>query len=76
MIALTIIISCLASLYAPIIFDLIPGVWCISTQPIISTILYIIFSGLSQPIVMLIFVLLTYRNVRQSRQRVVSIFNS
>jgi len=73
MISIIIIISCLASLYAPILFDLKSEFWCASTQPTTSSVLYIILIGLMQPIVMLIFVLLTYRNVRQSRRRVVSI---
>jgi hypothetical protein len=71
--AIAIIISCLVSLRGPLVYDLIPGKGCVSTKPTLSPILYIIFNGFSQPIVMLIFVLLTYRNVRRSRQRVVSI---
>jgi hypothetical protein len=73
MIGFAIITSCLASLYAPLLNDLAYG-GCIPTQPAVSTILYIVLIGWMQPIAMLIFVLLTYRNVRQSRQRVVSIF--
>jgi hypothetical protein len=71
MIGITIITSCLVSLDGPINFHVVLGLFCISTQPITSNILYIILVGLMQPIVMLIFVLLTYRNVRQSRRRVV-----
>ena len=72
MIFIAIIISCLASIYNPIIFYFAPGIGCQPTQPTIANILYIILSGVSQPIVMLIFVLLTYRNIRISHQRVVS----
>jgi hypothetical protein len=74
MIGITIIISCLISLRGPILYELSSTSVCINTQPITSSILYIILNGLAQPIVMLIFVLLTFRNVHQSRQRVVSIF--
>jgi hypothetical protein len=64
--------SCLASIYAPIIYDLMFEFWCIPTQPTTAGILYILLIGLMQPILMLIFVCLTLRNVRRSRQRVVS----
>ena len=74
-IAFAIITSCLASIYAPLLNDLAYG-WCLPTNPMISTILYIVLIGLMQPIAMLIFVLLTYRNVRQSRRRVVSIHST
>jgi hypothetical protein len=73
MIGITIIISCLASLYTPLLYDLVFQFWCISTQPTTTSILYITLIGLMQPLVMLIFVLLTYQNVHQSRRRVVSI---
>jgi len=73
MISITIITSCLVSLYAPILYDLTSESLCLPTQPTTTSILYITLIGLMQPISMLIFVLLTYRNVHQSRQRVVSI---
>ena len=73
MISITVITSCLVSTYAPILYDLFFGFWCISTQPTTTSVLYICLVGLMQPIMMLIFVLLTYRNVRQSRRRVVSL---
>ncbi|CAF3133471.1 unnamed protein product [Rotaria sp. Silwood2] len=70
MIIITIISSCLASIYSPILYDLMYGFWCISTQPKLNSILYTILSGVMQPVIMLIFVLLTSRNVRQSHRRV------
>ena len=72
MISITIITSVLISLRVPFLYELNSASLC---QPINATtlsILYIIFNGLSQPIIMLIFVLLTYRNIRRSRQRGVS----
>jgi hypothetical protein len=73
MIGMTVITSCLASVYTPILFDLMFGFECASTQPTTTSILYIVLIGLMQPVMMLIFVLLTYRNIRRSRQRVVCI---
>lgn len=73
MIVITVITSSLASLFIPVLYDLLYGNWCKSTQISTTSILYIILIGLMQPIIMLIFVFLTYRNVHQSRRRVVSI---
>ncbi|CAF0845561.1 unnamed protein product [Adineta steineri] len=70
MIGLTVLTSCLFSLYAPINYDALFGFLCISTQPMLTSISYIILIGLVSPIIMIIFVLLTYRNVRRSRGRV------
>ncbi|CAF1187620.1 unnamed protein product [Adineta steineri] len=70
MIGLTVLTSGLFSLYAPVNYDLIFGYLCISTQPMVTSISYIILIGLISPIIMIIFVLLTYRNVRRSRGRV------
>ncbi|CAF3748801.1 unnamed protein product [Adineta steineri] len=70
MIGLTVLTSGLFSLYAPVNYDLISGYLCISTQPMVTSISYIILIGLISPIIMIIFVLLTYRNVRRSRGRV------
>lgn len=49
---------------------------CGLNNPLVSNILYIIFNGLFQPVFMLIFVFLTYRNIHQSHKRTVSILNS
>jgi hypothetical protein len=76
MIGITIITSCLSALYAPRLYDLVFQFWCISKYPTMASIFYIISNGLMQPVAMLIFVLLTYRNVRQSRRRIVSIHRS
>ncbi|UJR34838.1 hypothetical protein I4U23_027619 [Adineta vaga] len=70
LIILTIIISGIMSLHSPILNDLIPFYGCSSTNPLVSSVLYITFHGIVTPIVMLIFILLTYRNVVRSRQRV------
>ena len=72
MIIITVFISCLASCYPLILMELYYGVMCLSRDTTTMSILYIILIGVSQPTVMLIFVLLTYRNIQQSRQRVVS----
>ncbi|CAF1133119.1 unnamed protein product [Adineta steineri] len=71
MISLTILASGLFTLDAPLHHDLVPIYGCVSTNPTLTSIVYIIFSGLLQPITMITFVLLTYRNVRRSRGRVV-----
>lgn len=68
----TIAISCLVSLYAPILNDVIPGIGCVSIEPTMNSVLYILIHGILTPTVMLVLVMVTYRNVRQSRQRVVS----
>ena len=72
MIIITISISCLASFYPLILMELSFEYGCITRDSTTTSILYVILIGVSQPIVMLIFVLLTYRNIQQSRQRVVS----
>ncbi|CAF4312122.1 unnamed protein product [Adineta steineri] len=72
MISLTVLTSGLFTLYAPFNHGLVPIIGCASTNPTLTGIAYIIFSGLLQPITMITFVLLTYRNVRRSRGRVVS----
>ncbi|CAF3965851.1 unnamed protein product, partial [Adineta steineri] len=70
MIGLTVLTSGLFSLYAPINYDLMYGYLCISIQPMLTSISYIVLIGLVSPIIMITFVLLTYRNVRRSRGRV------
>ena len=74
LILITILISCLFSLRAITLYGYVNNVGCIPTQPLINSILYITFNGIGHPLTMLIFVLLTYRNVRNSRRRVVSSF--
>lgn len=75
MILITIIITGIISLRAVIFYDVIPKVGCSSTQPIINSVFYIIFNGVLQPIIMIIFILLTYRNIIKSCQRVVKIIS-
>ncbi|CAF1044660.1 unnamed protein product [Adineta steineri] len=70
MIGLTVLTSCLFSLYGPVNYDLIFGYFCTSTQPMVTSISYVVLIGLMPPIIMIIFVLLTYRNIRRSRGRV------
>jgi len=76
MIFMTVIISGIISLYAPIYYDVIPSFGCTCTDPFLNGILYIAIHGLITPFVMLLFVLLTYRNVSKSRHRAVNIFTS
>ena len=71
-IILTIIYSCLVVFHGPIFNGVVTNRGCIATPAITNSILYVIFCGLIQPILMLIFVYLTYRNIHRSRQRVVS----
>lgn len=70
-IGLTIAISCVASIYAPIMVYKGWTGYCFFTNPDLYTILNMIINGIVLPMVMLIFVLLTYRNIQQSRRRVV-----
>lgn len=68
------VVSVLFSLYGPILaFQ--GDVACSYDHPKLYAILNISINGFLQPIVMLIFALLTYRNVYLSRRRVVSIVN-
>ena len=69
-ISAVILISCLASIYAPIMAYRTWIGTCSFTDPKLYGILNIIMNGLLPPVVMLIFVLLTYRNIHQSRRRV------
>jgi hypothetical protein len=73
LILITIIISGVMSLYSPLLYDVKPGFGCVVTNPLLNGILYIVIHGFLTPFVMFIFVWLTYRNVQQSKQRVVSI---
>lgn len=66
-----VIISGICSIYAPIFSTDVPQL-CGYREQEIYGVLTILINGILQPIVMLLFVLLTYRNIRQSRQRVVS----
>jgi len=73
MIVLGIIISFVLSITGPMFFER-TLVWCESKAPLLTNILYIVLDGLIQPILMIIVVLLTYRNIHQSHRRVVSIY--
>ncbi|UJR34482.1 hypothetical protein I4U23_021890 [Adineta vaga] len=70
MIFITIIISLIMSLYSPLLYDIIPSFGCGTTHSTITTIIYITIHGIMTPIIMLIFVLITYRKFIKNRQRV------
>jgi hypothetical protein len=72
LIGIATISSGIVSMHGSILYDYKIGPGCISLNPLIFNILYIIINGLMQPVIMLVFVLLTFRNVHQSRQRAVS----
>ena len=73
LIIITIGISSVMSLYSPLLYDYTPGVGCVTTDFKLNGSLYVILHGLLTPLLMLVFVWLTHRNVRHSRQRVVSV---
>ncbi|UJR12737.1 hypothetical protein I4U23_016911 [Adineta vaga] len=68
-IGITIFTSCLASTRGLILFEYVNTVGCVQTHPLINNILYIVLNGFMQPIAMFMFVVLTFRNVQQSRKR-------
>ncbi|CAF1425907.1 unnamed protein product [Rotaria sordida] len=68
-IVITIIISGVSSLYSFIYYDVVSNLGCICTNRLFNAVSYIIIHGFTTPFVMLIFVLLTYRNVKLSRHR-------
>jgi hypothetical protein len=72
LVGITVIVSGLISLYSPLLYDVMPGFGCVPTNPLLDGILYSGIHGLLTPFVMLLFVWLTYRNVKQSRERVVT----
>lgn len=72
-IIITITISGVTSLYAPIHYNVLPTVGCVCTDRVSNSISYTFIHGFTTPFVMLVFVLLTYRNVKQSRSRSVNI---
>ena len=74
MIAFVVLTSCLFSISTVFFRYEFYGYECQTDQPIAANILYVVQTGLMQPIIMLIFVLLTYRNIRRSRRRVVSLY--
>ncbi|UJR24162.1 hypothetical protein I4U23_027128 [Adineta vaga] len=67
---ITIIISCVMSLYSPLLTDFTLGFGCISINSTMNSVIYILIHGIITPLVMLIFVFLTYRRFSRSRQRV------
>ena len=73
LIIVTIGISSVMSLYSPLLYHYVPSVGCIPTNFILNGLLYVIIHGLLTPLLMLIFVWLTRRNVRHSRERAVGI---
>ncbi|CAF1447063.1 unnamed protein product [Adineta ricciae] len=70
LIGLSILLSFISSIRSLILYDYQDGKGCVPTQPLLNNILYTIINGTIQPVTMCIFVFLTFRNVRQSRQRV------
>ena len=68
------LITCLLVSISGIFFFEASSDWCRLTNPIVSLVLYIILNGFIQPVLMLIFVFLTHRNIHRSRQRLVSVF--
>lgn len=73
LVVLTIIISGVMSLYSPLFYDYLPNSGCVVTDMLSNGIMYTVFHGFLTPMVMLVFVWLTFRNIRHSRQRAVSI---
>lgn len=69
-ISLTTLSSCLASIYAPIMAYRTWIGTCSFTDYKLYGVLNTIINGLLPPVLMLIFVLLTYRNIHRSRRRV------
>ncbi|CAF1451546.1 unnamed protein product [Adineta ricciae] len=72
-IIIPILTSCLASMRNLVLYEYRNTSGCTITQPLTNTLLYISINGLMQPTIMFIFVILTFRNVRKSRQLVVPI---
>ncbi|CAF0743207.1 unnamed protein product [Adineta steineri] len=75
LILMMVCISGIFSIYSPILGNDAPGL-CGYHEETNYGILSIVFNGILQPIVILIFVLLTYRNIHRSRQRVDGIVKS
>lgn len=72
LIIITAIITCLITIYSPILYDIHPDLGCVSTRPIIDSTLYILIHGILTPSIMLILVYLTYRQLKYHRQRAVN----
>jgi len=72
LIGITVIVTCVISLYSPILNNFVDGMGCMSVYPILSSVFYVTVQGIITPAGMIVFILLTYRNVRRSRRRVVS----
>ena len=68
----TIAISCLVSIYAPIVTYRTDAGKCSFTNSQLFTIPNMVMNGFMPPMMMLMMVFLTYRNIRSSRARVVS----
>ncbi|CAF4893452.1 unnamed protein product [Rotaria sp. Silwood1] len=69
MIVITITISGITALYAPLHYHVVSDLGCVCTNRLFNAILYIIIHCFTTPFVMLVFVLLTYRNVQISCHR-------
>lgn len=74
-ISITVIMSILMSLYAPILHDVIDEFGCVSTNPTLNGIAYILIHGIITPCTMAIIVVFTYRRFKNNRRRVVTIFS-
>ncbi|UJR20004.1 hypothetical protein I4U23_023138 [Adineta vaga] len=70
LIIITILTSFISSIRTLILYEYRTGRGCVATNTLLNNILYAIINGTIQPVTMLIFVLLTFRNVHKSRQRV------
>ncbi|UJR29675.1 hypothetical protein I4U23_017223 [Adineta vaga] len=70
LICITILFSFISSIRPLILYEYQLGKGCVAIQTLLNNILYIILNGTIQPVTMIIFVLLTFRNVHMSRQRV------
>jgi hypothetical protein len=73
LIGITVAISCVMSLYPAILYEIISGIGCSPTNPLIYSVVYILIQGILTPLVMIVIVLLTYRRFKENRQRVVSV---
>lgn len=73
LIFVTIVISAVISFYSPVYHDVVPNLGCICINRFLDGFLYITIQGFMTPLVMLMFVVYTYRNHKRTRPRVVSV---
>ncbi|CAF1185030.1 unnamed protein product [Adineta ricciae] len=67
---LAIFTSGLTTIRTIVLYEYRSAFGCTATHPLTNNILYVMINGVMQPVIMFIFVMLTFQNIKHSRKRV------